>query len=159
MDAVGDTLTRRVTSLFDGLTHLTGGLNIAVAFQTVSLVSSNGAPELCPHPEIGPSTMVGAEDGRTKLFGWRLLGIFPIGLEEGGSAVGGNPAGCHGAKRIFAKPVRGFVNEVYLGGDVTTRGTFNYAVKFADISSGSPLYVNQHADGTHDIVSWREVLT
>ena len=49
--------------------------------------------------------------------------------------------------------------EVYLGGDVTTRGTFNYAVKFADISLGSPLYVNQHADGTHDIVSWREVIT
>jgi hypothetical protein len=49
--------------------------------------------------------------------------------------------------------------DVYLGGDVTTRGTFNYAVKFADISSGSPLYVNQHADGTHDIVSWREVIT
>ena len=49
--------------------------------------------------------------------------------------------------------------DVYLGGDVTTRGTFNYAVKFADISSGSSLYVNQHADGTHDIVSWREVIT
>src|SRR5438445_4416333 len=49
--------------------------------------------------------------------------------------------------------------DVYLGGDVTTRGTFTYAVKFADISSGSPVYVNQHADGTHDIVSWREVIT
>ena len=99
-----------------------------MAFQTVSLVSSNGAPELCPHPEIGPSTMVGAEDGRTKLFGWRLLGIFPIGLEEGGSAVGGNPAGCHGAKRIFAKPVRGFVNEVYLGGDRAYPDTTQLAV-------------------------------
>jgi hypothetical protein len=49
--------------------------------------------------------------------------------------------------------------DVYLGGDVTTRGTFNYAVKFADISSGSPSYVNQHVDGTHDVVSWREVIT
>ena len=49
--------------------------------------------------------------------------------------------------------------DVYLGGDVTTRGTFNYAVKFADISSGSPVYVNQHPDGTHDIVTWREVIT
>ena len=49
--------------------------------------------------------------------------------------------------------------DVYLGGDVTTRGTFNYAVKFADISSGSPSYVNQHPDGTHDVVSWREVIT
>jgi len=49
--------------------------------------------------------------------------------------------------------------DVYLGGDVTTRGTFHYAVKFADISSGSPVYVNQHPDGTHDVVSWNEVIT
>ncbi len=49
--------------------------------------------------------------------------------------------------------------EVYLGGDVTTRGKFNYAVKFADISSGTPVYVNQHSDGTHDVVSWTEVIS
>lgn len=49
--------------------------------------------------------------------------------------------------------------DVYLGGDVTTRGKFNYAVKFADISSGSPVYVNQHPDGTHDVVSWTEVVS
>jgi hypothetical protein len=49
--------------------------------------------------------------------------------------------------------------DVYLGGDVTTRGTFHYAVKFADISSGSPVYVNQRSDGTHDVVSWTEVIT
>jgi hypothetical protein len=49
--------------------------------------------------------------------------------------------------------------DVYLGGDVTTRGTFTYAVKFADISAGSPVYVNQHPDGTHDVVSWTEVIT
>ncbi len=47
---------------------------------------------------------------------------------------------------------------VYLGGDVTTRGTFRYAVKFADISSGSAVYVDQHPDGTHDVVSWTEVI-
>jgi hypothetical protein len=49
--------------------------------------------------------------------------------------------------------------DVYLGGDVTTRGAFHYAVKFADISSGSPVYVNQHPDGTHDVVSWTEVIS
>lgn len=48
---------------------------------------------------------------------------------------------------------------VYLGGDVTTRGTFRYAVKFADISSGTPVYVDQHPDGTHDVVSWTEGIT
>ena len=49
--------------------------------------------------------------------------------------------------------------DVYLGGDVTSRGTFNYAVKFADISGASAVYVNQHPDGTHDVVSWREVIS
>lgn len=49
--------------------------------------------------------------------------------------------------------------DVYLGGDVTARGTFNYAVKFADISTESPVYVDQHPDGTHDVVSWQEVIS
>jgi hypothetical protein len=62
--------------------------------------------------------------------------------------------------RIVCGPVgSGQEVDVYLGGDVTTRGTFNYAVKFADISSGSPVYVNQHPDGTHDVVSWREAVS
>ena len=47
---------------------------------------------------------------------------------------------------------------VYLGGDVTARGTFHYAVKFADIALGTPVYVDQHPDGTHDVVSWTEVI-
>jgi hypothetical protein len=65
-----------------------------------------------------------------------------------------------GHSRIVCGPVSPNQEvDVYLGGDVTTRGTFNYAVKFADISGGSPLYVNQHPDGTHDIVSWRESIT
>jgi hypothetical protein len=49
--------------------------------------------------------------------------------------------------------------DVYLGGDVSRLGTFTYAVKFADISSGSPVYIDQHPDGTHDVVSWREVIS
>jgi len=48
---------------------------------------------------------------------------------------------------------------VYLGGDVTTRGTFNYAVKFADVSGPSPVYVDQNPDGTHQIVAWSERIT
>ncbi len=45
---------------------------------------------------------------------------------------------------------------VYLIGDVTTAGTFKYGAAFADISSGSPVYVNQRADGTHEVVTWTE---
>ena len=49
--------------------------------------------------------------------------------------------------------------DVYLGGDISKRGTFNYAVKFADVGSGSTVYIDQHPDGTHDVVTWREVIT
>jgi hypothetical protein len=49
--------------------------------------------------------------------------------------------------------------DVYLGGDVTARGTFRYAVKFADVSGPTPVYVNQHPDGTHDVVEWQEVIS
>ncbi len=45
---------------------------------------------------------------------------------------------------------------VYLIGDVTTAGTFNYGLTFSDISLNPPVYVNQRPDGTHEIVSWIE---
>ena len=48
---------------------------------------------------------------------------------------------------------------VYLMGDTTKRGTFHYAVKFADISSGSPVYIDQLSNGTHQVVSWYEKIT
>lgn len=51
------------------------------------------------------------------------------------------------------------VVNVYLVGDVTTTGTFNYAIKFSDISGSAPVYVNQRPDGTHEVVSWSEAIT
>jgi hypothetical protein len=48
--------------------------------------------------------------------------------------------------------------EVYLSGDTSQRGTFHYAVKFADISSGTPVYIDQNPDGTHQVVSWYETI-
>ena len=64
------------------------------------------------------------------------------------------------ASEIVCGPVPpGAEVDVYLGGDVTTRGTFSYAVKFADVSGPSPVYVNQHPDGTHEIVTWSERIT
>jgi hypothetical protein len=48
---------------------------------------------------------------------------------------------------------------VYLIGDTSKRGTFHYAVKFADVSSGTPVYIDQNPDGTHQIVSWYEKIS
>lgn len=62
--------------------------------------------------------------------------------------------------RIVCGPVppKGQVG-VYLQGVVATPGTFRYAVKFADISSGAPVYVNQRLDGSHEVVTWSERAT
>src|SRR6266704_1916561 len=55
-----------------------------------------------------------------------------------------------------AVPTGGQVS-VYLSAETSKAGTFHYAVKFADISGGTTVYVDQKSDGTHQIVSWSEV--
>ena len=57
-----------------------------------------------------------------------------------------------------AVPSGGSVS-VYLEGDVSKAGVFGYAVKFADISSGRVVYIDQNANGTHQVVSWSETIT
>jgi len=98
VNTAGDSLAARAAALFDSLgPGLRGDLRIGVAFRTLRL---KGDPRLCPYPETGSATLGGAEDGRTRLYGWHLLGIFPIGLEEGGHAVRPNPHDCQREKRV-----------------------------------------------------------
>jgi hypothetical protein len=63
----------------------------------------------------------------------------------------------HNAIVCGAVAPRAEVNAQMLGVVVGT-GTFKYAVTFADISSGSPVYVNQRLDASHDVVSWTELV-
>jgi neutral ceramidase len=94
----GDSITRRVAALYEDLgSKLQDNLEIAVAFRTDSLPGFHG---LCPAPYTGVSTTAGAEDGPTRLRGWRLFGLFNLGFEEGGSAVNPHPRGCHREKRV-----------------------------------------------------------
>jgi neutral ceramidase len=98
VNTAGDSLAARAAALFDSLgPGLRGDLHVGVAFRTLRL---KGDPRLCPHPETGSSTLGGAEDGRTRLYRWRLFGIFPVGLEEGGHAVRLNPHDCQREKRV-----------------------------------------------------------
>ncbi|MGH7568166.1 MAG: neutral/alkaline non-lysosomal ceramidase N-terminal domain-containing protein, partial [Gemmatimonadales bacterium] len=98
VEAAGDTLGRRAARLFDALgDRLNGDVRVTVAFHVLRL---KGHPALCPHPEAGAATLGGAEDGRTRLYGWRLFGLFAVGLEEGASAVDPNPTGCQREKRV-----------------------------------------------------------
>ncbi len=98
VNAAGDSLATRAAGLFDSLgPGLRADLRVGVAFRTLRL---KGDPRLCPYPETGSSTLGGAEDGRTRLYGWHLFGIFPLGLEEGGHAIRPNPHDCQREKRV-----------------------------------------------------------
>src|SRR6266704_2231550 len=98
VNTAGDSLAARAAALFDSLgPGLRGDLRVGVAFRTLRL---KGDPRLCPYPETGSATLGGAEDGRTRLYRWRLFGIFPIGLEEGGHAIRPNPHDCQREKRV-----------------------------------------------------------
>src|SRR6266699_2518810 len=105
VNAAGDSLAARAAVLFDSLgPGLRGDLRVAVAFRTLRL---KGDPRLCPYPEAGSSTVGGAEDGRTRLYGWRLFGIFSLGLEEGGHAIRPNPRDCQREKRVAMGGLQG----------------------------------------------------
>jgi neutral ceramidase len=114
VDAVGDTLGRRAAALFDSLhPKPADSVHIAVRFRTLHLRGYDG---LCDGPRIGTSTAAGAADGTTRVRGWRLFGIIPLGFEEGGSAVKKNPKGCQREKQILGgflqpKSIDPFVGE------------------------------------------------
>ena len=57
-----------------------------------------------------------------------------------------------------AVPTGGQVS-VYVSADASKAGAFHYAVKFADISGWTTVYVDQKSDGTHQIVWWSEVIS
>lgn len=91
---VGDS----AVALFDALgAVLTDRLELGRAFATLSLRDSARALGICPEPAVGMSTLVGADDAHTRMLGWRLFGVFDIGLEQGSP----NPdvPGCQAHKR------------------------------------------------------------
>jgi hypothetical protein len=47
----------------------------------------------------------------------------------------------------------------YMLGSVSVTGTYTYAVKFADISSGEPVYVNQRPNGAPAATTWTETIS
>lgn len=47
----------------------------------------------------------------------------------------------------------------YLHGIVKGTGTFKYAVAFADISSGKPVFLNQRLDGAYQVLTYTETVS
>jgi neutral ceramidase len=104
---VGDTLARRAIALFDRLgSSLSSDLTLGVAFKTLHLRSPDSTRlGICGRPQIGTSTTGGADDGRTRFYRWKFLGLVPVGLEEGGSAINHDPRGCQREKQTFLNAV------------------------------------------------------
>jgi len=80
--------------------QLSGTLPIGSAFTTLTL-QGNTALASCPEAATGTATLGGADDGRSRYYRWKVLGLFPTGFEDSESAIT-DPSGCHGRKRIAA---------------------------------------------------------
>src|SRR5437899_977057 len=95
---IGKDVGDSAVALFDALgAVLSDRLELGRAFATLSLRDSARALGICPEPAVGMSTLVGADDAHTRVLGWRLFGVFDIGLEQGSP----NPdvPGCQAHKR------------------------------------------------------------
>jgi hypothetical protein len=95
---IGKNVGDGAVALFDALgAALTDRLELGRAFATLSLRDSARALGICAEPAVGVATLVGADDAHTRIQGWRLFGVFDLGLKQGSP----NPdvPGCQAHKR------------------------------------------------------------
>lgn len=99
--AAGDRLARRAIELFRSLDGaLRPQLPVAIASTTLFLRRDAAALGICDRPMIGLSTAAGADDGYSRYYGYRFLGLIPIGIEDGGRAAR-SPTGCQREKKTW----------------------------------------------------------
>jgi neutral ceramidase len=99
--SAGDTLAERAIGLFQSLDgELRNDLAIAIASATLHLRRDAAQLGICARPMVGTSTAAGADDGYSRFYGFRFLGLLPVGIEDGGRAAG-PPSGCQREKRTW----------------------------------------------------------
>ncbi len=104
--AVGSTLADTAIRIFDDLgPRLRSDLKIERAFETLMLVGDSArSMGLCDKAEAGAASAAGAADGRTRFAGWRVFGLFSLGIEAGGQAIKTTRTDCQRPKRaLFGK--------------------------------------------------------
>ena len=121
---IGDALGDSANALFDALGHaLTDQLPLARAFVSVPLRDSAGALGLCADPAAGMSAFAGADDAHTRVDGWRLLGLFDVGLEQGG--VNRQAPPCHREKHLLLDDFFGQLgNHLVVTGELPSNAEF-----------------------------------
>jgi hypothetical protein len=113
---IGESVGDSAVALFDALGPVvTDRLELGRAFATLSLRDSARALGICPEPAVGMATLGGADDAHSRMVGWRLFGVFDIGLEQGSP----NPdvPGCQAHKRKLLDGLFGDLpNKVFVSG-------------------------------------------
>ena len=115
-DSLGRALAGGAARQFDALgaaiaadTARARGLRISRAFETVGLRGREGETPLCATALVGNALVAGAEDGYTRLRGWKPLGVIGSGL----GIVPGTPLprgdDCQDPKRPFLGPLQPIV--------------------------------------------------
>jgi hypothetical protein len=111
---IGKSVGDGAVVLFDALgAALTDRLDLGRSFATLSLRDSARALGICSEPALGLSTLVGADDAHTRIQGWRLFGLFDVGLKQGSP----NPdvPGCQAHKRqLFDAAFGGLPNRLFI---------------------------------------------
>ncbi|HMG17970.1 MAG TPA: neutral/alkaline non-lysosomal ceramidase N-terminal domain-containing protein, partial [Gemmatimonadales bacterium] len=115
---IGKSVGDGAVALFDALgAVLTDRLELGRAFATLSLRDSAHALGICSEPAIGLSTLVGADDAHTRIQGWRLFGVFNIGLGE--SSPNPDVPGCQAHKRqLLDAAFGGLPNRLFVSGNL-----------------------------------------
>jgi hypothetical protein len=115
---IGNRVGDGAVALFDALgASLTDRLELGRSFATVALRDSARALGICPEPALGISTLVGADDAHTRIQGWRLFGVFDVGLKQGSP----NPdvPGCQAQKRqLLDAAFGGLLNHLFISGNL-----------------------------------------
>jgi len=97
IELLGNALGDSAIVLFESLAGgLDSRLELARAFTTLALREDAESLGICPVPAAGMALLAGADDGASRLRGWRMLGLLSLGMEQGASRK--KPAGCQGAK-------------------------------------------------------------
>jgi len=111
---IGANVGDGAVALFDALgTTLTERFELGRAFTTLSLRDSARSLGICSAPALGLSTLVGADDAHTRIDGWKLFGLFDVGLKQGSP----NPdvPGCQAQKRqLFDAAFGGLPNRLFI---------------------------------------------
>jgi hypothetical protein len=101
MSAIAARISATAESLFTELKDsIEPEVRIERAFVTLDLRAHAESLGICDAPIPGMATFGGAADARTRLYGWRWLGLVHSGMEESPDSPR-SPRGCQAEKRLL----------------------------------------------------------